>query len=246
MLPCRYKLLLASTLWVAFISGSLRAGESPEQAKLAEFKKAYGTASNAETRRAALGTLAGCQEKATLQMLCNVAMGDKDKDVRAEALSVLAGCPDQDGSLTGMVVQAFQAQRDTDSKCATAFALGKLPMKQPPIQALIAALIPLQYPDLPKAIAVRPGMVDPTAGIEKMRNQFSAILTALNSASGQSFQASRTVKNEINAWWGAKQGEFMKADQEYQKGLKAAAEEKKKADAETKKAEGETKKAEEK
>jgi hypothetical protein len=145
-----------------------------------------------------------------------------------------------------MVVQGFQAQRDQESKAASASALGKLPMKQSPIQALIAALMPLQYPDLPKTVVVRPGMVDPTAGIEKARNQFSAFVGALNAASGQSFQASKTVKNEINAWWGAKQGEFAKADQEYLKGIKAALDEKKKADAEAKKAEGEAKKAEEK
>jgi len=246
MLPCRYKLLLAATLGVAFISGSLRAGESPEQAKRVEFDKAYRTASNAESRKAALGTLVGCQEKLTFQMLCNIAMGDKDKDVRAEALGVLAGCPDQDGSLTGMVVQAFQAQRDTESKAATAFALGKLPMKQSPIQALIAALMPLQYQDLPKTVVQRQNQADPTALIEKARNQFSAILTAINTAGGQGFQPSRTVKNEVSAWWGAKQGEFAKADQEYLKGIKAALDEKKKADAEAKKAEGEAKKAEEK
>jgi hypothetical protein len=237
LLPCRYKLLLAATLLVAFVPWSLRAEESPERAKQAEFTKAYGTASNAESRKAALGTLAGCQEKATLQALYNIATGDRDRDVRTEALSVLAGCVDQDGSLTGMVVQAFQAQRDSESKAAMASILGKLPMKQFPIQALIAALIPLQYPDLPNITVLQSGQQDPTAGIEKIRRIFSAILTAINTAGGQAFQPSRTVKNEVNAWWGAKQIEFAKADQEYLKGIKAALDEKKKAEAEAKKAE---------
>ena len=247
MLPGRHRLSLAAVLLVASVCASLRAAESPEQAKRTECAKAYGTASNAESRKAALATLAGCQEKATLEMLYKVAMVDKDRDVRAEALSVLAGCPDQDGSLTGMVVQGFQAQRDAESKAAAASVMGKLPMKQPAIQALIAALTPMQYPDLPKTTVARTqGQVDPTAAIEKTRSHFSAILTALNAASGQGFAPTRTVKNEINAWWGPKQGEFVKADQEYLKGIKAALEEKKKADAEAKKAEAEAKKAEEK
>jgi hypothetical protein len=123
-------------------------------------------------------------------------------------------------------------------------SLSKLPLKQPALQALISALTPLTYPDMPKTTRVlRAGQSDPTAGIEKARAHFGAILGAINAAGGQSFLASKTVKTEVNTWWGTKQSEFAKTDQEYLKGLKTAFEEKKKADAETKKAEGDTKKA---
>jgi hypothetical protein len=254
MLLSRPHLCFTGILMLAFLFGSARAEESPEHAKRTEFAKAYGAAANADARRAALATLSGCQEKASWQALFSVATMDKDKDVRAEALSVLAGCPDQDGSLTGLVVQGFQGQRDSESKAETASVVAKLPMKQPAIQALIAALTPLTYPDMPKTTrAVKAGQTDPAANIEKARNHFSSVLSAINSAGGQSFQASKTVKNEVNTWWGTKQSEFAKADQEYLKGIKTALEEKKKADAETKKAEdnakkteGDTKKAEEK
>lgn len=245
MLTCRPHLFLSAMLVLAFQVGSVRAEESPEQAKRAEFAKAYGAAANADARRAALATLSGCQEKASWQALFSVATMDKDKDVRAEALSALAGCPDQDGSLTALVVQGFQGQRDTESKAETASILGKLPMKQPAIQALLAALTPLSYPDLPKVTrTVKAGQVDPAANIEKARSHFGAILSAINSAGGQSFLPSKTVKNEVNTWWGTKQGEFAKADQEYLKGIKTALDEKKKADAEAKKAEDDAKKAE--
>lgn len=216
--------------------------DTSEQAKRAEFGKAYGTAKDADGRRAALALLANSTEKASLQMLLSVASSDKDKDVQFEALSALAGCPDQDGTLTTMVVQGFQAQRDPETKAALASVVAKLPMKQPAIQALIAALAPLGFPDVPKSN--RNTRADSVAKIEKEREHFGNILGAINTASGQRFEASKTVKTEINAWWGPKQAEFAKADQEYMKGIKAALEEKKKADAEAKKAEAEARKAE--
>jgi hypothetical protein len=247
MSPFRFALSMAAPLVLAFLASNLPAADSPEQAKRTEFSKAYTTAANADGRRTALGTLTGCQEKASWQVLFSVATGDKDKDVRAEALSVLAGCPDQDGSLTALVVQGFQGQRDSESKAETASALTKLPMKQPVLQALIGTLAMLQYPELPKTpkttknTKAKSGQTDQASGIEKARSNFEGVLSAINSAGDQHFQASKTVKNEVNAWWASKQGDFTKADQEYMKGIKAALEEKKKADEAAKNAAGDTK-----
>jgi hypothetical protein len=235
--------------WVVVLSVSATSaswsGESPEQAKRVEFQKAWVQAAKAEDRKAALGVLAGCKEKASLQLLAGVASQERDSAVRAEAFGMMADFPDEDGSLTGMVLPIFQAQRDAAAKAAMAPMLTKLPLKQPTLGALVGALAPMPLPDLPKGGWVpRAGQVDPTENIEKQRAQYSALLNAISSISGQSFQASKTSTREVQGWWGMHQAEFAKADQDYLKKVKADAEEKKKAEAEAKKADAEAKKTE--
>jgi hypothetical protein len=225
-------LSLAWPVLFALVLGAVHgaaAGES-ESDKRQQFLKAYSSTSK-EERRKAVQSLAGCGERATLDLLVRVVTTDKEKEVRLAAYGVLAARPETDPGVTAVLLQCFRAEGDTETKCEMVRALRDRKFRFEVIGELLGFLATkCSYPDIPETASQFSPTGNSYAKYEKQREargRFHDVVLTINALSGQSFTSSKKTVDEIRAWWAAHGSEIQKADRDLEKELRGAAEAKK-------------------
>jgi hypothetical protein len=198
------------------------AGESESQ-KRQQFMKTYNSP-NKDERKSAVQSLAGCGERATLEMLVKVVATEKEKDVRLAAYGVLAARPEDDPGATSLLVQCFRAENDLDTKHEMVRAMQNRKFKFEVIAELIGFLAArCSYPDIPQNVSQFSATGNtPDRYTKQMtaRGQFHNVVLTINALTTQSFTSGKKTVEEVRAWWAAHGAEFQKADRDLQKQLK--------------------------
>lgn len=235
-------------LLVAFaisFSASVQAGEMGETEKVSAFAKAY-AAAKPEDRVAAVQLLQGTKKQASFLCLVRVANIDVEPAVRLAAYNLITEWDDPRGRLHTVVLNIFNNEKNRDNKIAMLKAFPQMKLKTQLTEAAIKYLNYFTYPGSYDRDRDRDRDFGGFGGdggdggdggggalvgqrskesIARARKEFTEVLGAINSLTGQSFPARNRARELIKKWWIMNKAEFAKKDAATLKQLEAAARE---------------------
>lgn len=226
---------------VIFCVGGVLAGEAELRAA---FPKEYNKP-DPKDRIAAVKKLEGSVETATKQMLTQMAGREPDGKVRVEVFNVLCSCKDTDATLSMTIAQLIRSEKDREVTRQFALAAANQPFKAAILKEVIGFASNLKYPefymDMGSAGTVNSGGSANTSSrqareqVERQRKYYEDFLSAINTMTGEGFQANAESPVEIKKWWAKNELLWQKKDADLRDKLRVEEAAAKRAASETKK-----------
>lgn len=189
--------------------------------------------------------LDGSAETATKQMLAQMASREPDAKVRVEVFKVLCSCKDTDATLSTVIAQLIRTEKDREVTRQFVLAAANQPFKSAILKEAIGLASNLKYPefymDTSSVNTVNSGGSANTSSrqareqAERQRRYYEDFLTAINTLTGEGFQANAESPVELKKWWMKYELQWQKKDADLRDKLKAEASAAKKAATEAKK-----------
>ncbi|MCW8129539.1 MAG: hypothetical protein KIS92_04065 [Planctomycetota bacterium] len=243
---------LISFLTTVFAAAVLFASE--ESQRRTEFNELYRKGQPKE----ALEKIKGSTDRESLTLIAKMAAGEPNAGLAEEALGLLLAVPDEDGSVAGIVAQAWQGATSFERKVAYSGKVSGLAFKYSLLAVMVQYVAAMDYPESsaeaidrlrreidrlaplarrdPSLLGKIKSLDNEIEATKKNPDRYDAkhrkyeeLVANIGKLAGTAFTIDRKFPKTIAAWWGVQQGEYMNQDRITAAQKKKAADEAKKA-----------------